>query len=578
MRRGVRWAGRLPFTRTRRARAEASESRADQLLAATFDESPVATLRAHREGDRVGRILDANPAAGRILGRSPRRLEGSQLHRLLAGHERLPVFDEPRTVDVRVKGSNRWLSATVTALSSAAGDDVALVVLVDVTQRRTDDEQLSRAAHHDVLTGLMNRDELLRRMAALQPETPKEHVALMFLDLDGFKAVNDAHGHHIGDELLVAVARRIRRAIRPGDFVGRIGGDEFVIVCPHLEEPSVARALAERVRATLDEPVSIEGLELRISMSVGIAESLAESIDGPQLLRQADMAMYRAKEAGRNAIRFYAPQMDVDALVAERTGQELRYALDDEGLVLHFHPIVEIATGRVQYVEALVRIRSRSGFLLHPGTFMPVAARRGLLDRLGGKALHQALAQRARWVSEGLVVPVALNLTSGLLPSPAMAEGVARIVAREGHEPGAVMIEVGEAIVGAAPEAAVQGFALLRAAGIGTVLDHFGAGGSLLGVLRNLPVDRVKLDRLLVGRMTHSTADRAIVGAVVEVCHALGIRVVAEGVERPEQVAELARLGCDEAQGFFICQTGPADALDLPNLRWEAGTLSRLWQ
>lgn len=576
--RAGRLARRFTFPRTGTAPAAAGEPRDDQLRVAAFDESPVATLRVRREGDRIGRILDANPAAGRLLGRSPRRLEGSHLHRLLAGHERLTVRREPHAVEVRVKGSNRWLSATVSELSSAAGEDMALIVLVDVTQRRTDVEQLSRAAHHDVLTGLMNRDELLRQLAGLQAEAPDEHVALMFLDLDGFKAINDAHGHHVGDELLVAVARRIRRAIRPGDFVGRIGGDEFVVVCPHLEDPAVARPLAERVRATIDEPVSVEGMKLRISMSVGIAAAPAGSIDGPQLLRQADMAMYRAKEAGRNAIRFHAPQMDADALAAERTGEELRYALDDEGLVLHFQPIVEIATGRLMYVEALVRIRSRAGFLLHPAAFLPVAVRRGLLDRLGAKSLRQALAQRARWREAGLVVPVALNMTTGLLPSPALAEGVARIVAREGHEPGAVTIEVAEALAAAEPEAAVEAFALLRAAGIGTVLDHFGAGGSQLGLLRNLAVDRVKVDRSLVGRMTHSVADRAIVSAVVEVCHKLGIHVVAEGVETPEQVAELARLGCDEAQGFFICQTGPADALDLPSVRWEAGTLSRLWE
>ncbi len=576
---GRRW--RLPrdraAIRSSRPGEDAARDR-EELLVAVFDESPVAVLRVTRRGDLAHQIVDANAAAGRLLGLPPDRLVGAALHDFLVGRDRLVVGGDLTRTEVRVGrdgGQFRWVSATVKALSSSAGDDLALVVMQDVTERKQAEEQLNRAARHDALTGLINRDELLRRIADLGPPTSRHHVAVIFLDLDGFKVVNDTRGHHVGDELLVAVARRIRAAIRPGDFVGRIGGDEFVVVCPRLEDPRMAKPVAERVRATLDEPVSVEGREHRISMSLGIASARADLVNGPELLRQADMAMYRAKESGRNAIRYYSPAMDAELLAAERIREELRLALAGDGLVLHFQPVVELATGRLSYVEALVRLRDTDGALMYPGDFLPVAGRSGFMAQVGERVLRLALAQRAAWRQQGLDVPIGLNLAESDLFSTSFATEVLRTIHDSGDIASGVVLEMGEVGLLDATGPVQLTLRRLRAAGVGLAIDHFGTGQSSLGALRYLGVDRVKIDRSFVNSVVQSEGDRAIVQAAISVAHALGQRVVAEGVETPHQLELLANLGCDDAQGFLLCPAGPPDSLRLERGSWDVLSLLR---
>lgn len=274
------------------------------LLAAVFDESPIALLRTAVRGDRVDAVIEANPAAQRLLGRSG--LTGRQLRDLVVSDSPLAVGPQPTHHIVSVgDGSGqvvRWLDATVAALSPAAspeGRPAALVVLQDVTRGRAEYLRLDRAARHDPLTGLLNRDELARGLAALDPASAGPVVAVIFLDIDRFKRVNDSRGHQVGDEVLVAVSRRIRAAIRPQDTLARLGGDEFVVVCPGLAEASDARAIAERVRAILAQPVSVGGHTLRITASVGVATSPSDAFDPARLLGAADAAMYRSKPGGR---------------------------------------------------------------------------------------------------------------------------------------------------------------------------------------------------------------------------------------------------------------------------------------
>lgn len=274
------------------------------LLAAVFDESPIATLRTAVRGDRVGVILEANPAAQRLLGRSG--LAGRELSDLIVSDSALAVGAQPTHHIVSVRDGPgrglRWLDVTVAALSPLAspeGGPAALVVLRDVTQGRAEYLRLDRAARRDPLTGLVNRDELVRGLAALDPASAGPVVAVIFCDLDRFKRVNDSRGHQVGDEVLVAVSRRIRAAIRPQDTLARLGGDEFVVACPGLAEAPDARAIAERVRATLAQPVSAGGHTLRITASVGVATSPADEVDPVRLLGAADAAMYREKQEGR---------------------------------------------------------------------------------------------------------------------------------------------------------------------------------------------------------------------------------------------------------------------------------------
>ncbi|MCU0282478.1 MAG: EAL domain-containing protein [Candidatus Nanopelagicales bacterium] len=575
------------------------------LLRAAFDESPIALLRCTVTDGAAGVIREANPAAAALLGRPLEALPGLDVATLLPGldlvlpaqaHEDVGGWPQARVLAAGAEhwAEPRWIAASVRALSPAASGapDVAaaLVVLHDVTEHRRAEQHLDRAARHDPLTGLINRAELLRRLGAVDASTDGPVIAVVFLDLDGFKLVNDTRGHQVGDELLVAVARRIRAAIRPEDALARIGGDEFVVICPRLEQAQDARAVAERVRATLDQPLSVEGRSHRISMSVGIATAAADAVDPTDLLRQADMAMYRAKDAGRNTVRIHSADMDAELVAAELVREALQAALAPEaqpptpgaagdpavaGLLLHYQPIVAIGTGRLAYIEALARLRLPDGTLVFPSQFLPVATRAGLTGRLSETVLRQALAERARWRDEGVDVPVGLNLAPGQVFSASFAGDALRMIADAGDRPSNVVFEMGEFGLLEATGPAQLTLRRLRASGIGLAIDHFGTGYSSLGALRFLGPNRVKIDRSFVASIPASPADRAIVTAAISAAHALGQRVVAEGVETHEQLAVLAELGCDEAQGFLVAHVLPAEHLALAAARWAPGTLER---
>ncbi|HYN57129.1 MAG TPA: EAL domain-containing protein [Motilibacterales bacterium] len=563
------------------------------LLHAVFDESPVAILRVSRPDGRLGAVLDANPAAVALLCDPPRSVLGTPLEVLLPGVSRAwgERTSEGSAAAIRVTTQDgtddRWVAVSISPLSGAGpdGHPLALVILHDVTEQWTTRARLDREARQDPLTGLINRSELLRQLAALDQDSGGPHVGVIFLDLDGFKAVNDTRGHQVGDELLVAVARRIRSAVRPEDSLARIGGDEFVVLCPKLADAQHVRNVAERVRATLDQPVSVEGRSHRITMSVGIALASPDDIDPANLLRQADMAMYRAKDAGRNTVRLHSADMDEELLAAERIREALDGALasvrhadtdgGSAGLVLHYQPIVEIASGRLAYVEALARLQLTDGELVYPSQFLPVAARAGLNGALSEHVLREALRQRARWRIEGVDVPVGLNLARGQVYSASFAGDALRIIAEGSDVPGSVVFEMGEFGLLEATGPAQLTLRRLRASGIGLAIDHFGTGYSSLGALRFLGPHRVKIDRSFVASITASTPDRAIVAAAISAAHALGQRVVAEGVETRQQLEVLAGLGCDEAQGYLIAQVLRPQELGLATLAWTPTTLER---
>lgn len=603
-------------------------------------------LRARAVDGRAGVVIEANDAALELLGLPAERVVGVEVQALLGvallvGGPGMQVPGQPvdggavqggpvpggpaddgAVDDAAVAGGpveggvveggvRRWLAISATPMpvherpggrgsgsEAGQGDEPegeVLVVLHDITQHKAVEERLDRAARRDPLTGLINRAELVRLLASLDATRDGPHVAVVFLDLDGFKLVNDWRGHQVGDELLVAVARRIRAAVRPEDSLARIGGDEFVVVCPRLADPADAPAIAERIRATLDTPVSIEGRAHRISMSLGIAVARAESISPPELLRQADMAMYRAKDSGRNTIRIHSAEMDAELVAQELVREALGVALSREdhsppgasragagpagaqpGLVLHYQPIVEVESGRLAYVEALARLRDTEGSLVYPSAFLPVAARAGLNGALSEHVLRQALQQRARWRAQGVDVPMGLNLTRGQVFSGSFAGDALRIIREERDVPSSVVFEMGEFGLLEATGPAQLTLRRLRTSGIGLAIDHFGTGYSSLGALRFLGPHRVKIDRSFVSSIPSSSADRAIVTAAISAAHALGQRVVAEGVETHQQLEVLAELGCDEAQGYLVAQVLPAAELELASVRWEPGTLRRV--
>ncbi|MCU0262430.1 MAG: EAL domain-containing protein [Candidatus Nanopelagicales bacterium] len=560
------------------------------LLRSVFDESPIAILRVARPPGGPGIVLDANPAAAALLDRPLRDVLGCPLDDLIPGVDSVTASltspGRPIRLPVLEGSGDRWAAVSISPLSAsdAAGHPLQLVILHDVTDQWTTRARLDRQAREDPLTGLINRGELLRQIAEVTDESGGPHVAIIFVDLDGFKMVNDTRGHQVGDELLIAVARRIRAAVRPEDSLARIGGDEFVVLCPRLAEPQEVQSIAERVRATLDQPVTVEGRSHRISMSVGIALARADAIDPADLLRQADMAMYRAKDAGRNTVRVHSVEMDEELETAERIRESLGVALEVEaaadgetaGLVLHYQPIVEIATGRVAYVEALARLRLSGGGLVYPSQFLPVAARAGLNGALSEQVLRRALGQRSLWRHEGVDVPVGLNLARGQVNSASFAADALRIIAEQSDVPAGVVFEMGEFGLLEATGPAQLTLRRLRASGIGLAIDHFGTGYSSLGALRFLGPHRVKIDRSFVSSITASSADRAIVAAAVSAAHALGQKVVAEGVESRQQLDVLRELGCDEAQGYLIAQVLEPGALGLATVHWRPVTLERI--
>ena len=560
------------------------------LLRDVFDLSPVAILRVAHVDEHLGEVLDANPAAGRLLGVASHELIGRPLSELVpevaARGENGPGASQSAVPIPSDDGTVRWIAVSITPLPAPEpdADPRALVILHDVTEQWTARDQLDRRARHDPLTGLINRAELLNQLGSVDPVSGGPLVGVIYLDLDGFKLVNDTRGHQVGDELLVAVARRIRAVLRPEDSLARIGGDEFVILSTRVADPQDLSAVAERVRSTLDEPVSVEGRAHRISMSVGIALAPAQQLDADNLLRQADMAMYRAKDAGRNTVRVHSVEMDQELATAELIREALGVALavdppdggsPDAGLVLHYQPIVDIGSGRLAYVEALARLSVSDGTLVYPSQFLPVAARAGLNGALSEQVLRAALEQRARWRDVGIDVPVGLNLARGQVYSASFAGDALRLIAEHGDTPHGVVFEMGEFGLLEPTGPAQLTLRRLRQSGIGLAIDHFGTGYSSLGALRFLGPHRVKIDRSFVASITDSQADRGIVTAAVSAAHALGQRVVAEGVETVEQLEVLSGLGCDEAQGFLVAHVLPADELDLASTSWAPGTLAR---
>ncbi len=562
-------------------------------------QSPVATLIVDLDVDGgPGVVRAANAAAACLLGGAGAQdcddVIGVRVAALLPPSAMLVLRSATGATVVSVPATAppgvRWLAASMTPLADPGvdGSPRALLHVHDVTDHWAIRTRLDREAREDPLTGLFNRAELLRQLAALDPRVDGPNVAVVFLDLDGFKLVNDTRGHLIGDELLVAVARRIDAVLRPEDRLARLGGDEFVILCLQVADVHAAQAIAERVRATLDQPLALGGRSHRITMSVGVALSDVTEIEPVDLLRAADMAMYRAKDAGRNTVRLHSVDMDAELLAAEQTRESLLVALgeaadsdvsmpgDPARMVMHFQPIVEIATGRLAYVEALSRLQSSTGVLLRPAQFLAIAARAGLNAALSERVLGQALDQRARWCALGVDVPVGINLTRGQVGSATFADDALRIIAERGDSPDSVVLEMDEFGLLEATGPAQLTLRRLRACGIGLAIDHFGTGYSSLGALRFLGPHRVKIDRAFVASITDSAADRAIVTAAISAAHALGQRVVASGVETSEQLDVLAGLGCDEAQGYLISRVRPGPELALETLAWGPGTLVRV--
>jgi diguanylate cyclase (GGDEF)-like protein len=457
------------------------------------------------------------------------------------------------------------LQATMAVgLLSALLVGLAYALLRHVPQRMLDQamQRVTHLATHDALTGLPNRalfmDRLGLALAAVRRD-PAASVALLCLDLDRFKDVNDTLGHAMGDELLRQVAQRLRAELRDTDTLARLGGDEFAVIQPRLNHPHAAEILAGRLTAAIEPPFDLGGHQVRVGVSVGVAIAAGRAYDAPEaLLSDADTALYAAKREGRGTFRFFAEAMNVALRERRALEADLRAALERGEFELFFQPQVALDTGALTGVEALLRWHHPERGFVTPDRFIPLAEEIGLLPAIGAWVLREACANAMRW--EG--VRIAVNVSAHQIHAGGFETLVARALAQSGLPPGRLEIEITEGVLLTQTEATIATLEQIRALGVSIAMDDFGTGYSSLGYLQRFRFDKLKIDRSFVASLDTDPSASAIVDAVLGITRALGVKANAEGVETAEQARMLTERGCEEAQGWLFGRPVPAAQID----------------
>jgi diguanylate cyclase (GGDEF)-like protein len=425
----------------------------------------------------------------------------------------------------------------------------------DITQRKETEARILYTATHDHLTGLPNRNLLHDRLdtALRHARRRRERVAVMFLDLDHFKVINDSLGHPAGDAVLVAVAERLRAAVRGADTVARMGGDEFIVLLRDVRGPEDAVAVGEKLVRAVARPVQAMGHELHPGLSVGISLFPEHGDGADMLLKHADTALYEAKSAGRNRVRLFAPAMSDTSYQRMLLENRLRRALERQEFFLVYQPQFALGSGGLQGFEALVRWRNPELGLVGPARFVPIAEESGMITELGMWVARTALAESRRW-SHLMPTPVrlGLNVSPRQLHDPGLARQLRGLIDEIGAEPTTIELELTERVLMAESETVRQLIAELDAMGVALVLDDFGTGYSSLSYLKRYPISRIKVDRSFVADMEGSENDARLVRAMIGMAHGLGIGVTAEGIETAAQASALLGYGCDEGQGYLL--------------------------
>lgn len=428
----------------------------------------------------------------------------------------------------------------------------------DVTAWRQADARMARLASHDSLTDLPNRSLLRERLQALIDGSQHGRAgALLCLDLDRFKAVNDSLGHPSGDLLLVQVTERLQQLVRTTDTVARLGGDEFAILLDHIRAPEHVAELAERLVQAIEQPFDLNGQGANIGVSVGIALVPQDGDTAPDLIKRADLALYEAKAAGRNRYRFFELAMDTQAQSRRELEIDLRRALKDEAFEIHYQPLMDVGAGQVSGFEALLRWRDPHRGSVSPGVFIPMAEELGLIVPLGDWVLRRACREAATWPDP---VRLAINVSARQFQlGDSLVRSVSEALAASGLPARRLELEITETVLMADNAATLQTLYRLRDLGVHIVMDDFGIGYSSLAYLRSFPFDKVKIDKSFVQEIGQRQDAVAIIRAVSTLCTSLGITSTAEGVETPEQFSRIAEEACTQAQGFLFSRAVPAD-------------------
>ena len=439
-------------------------------------------------------------------------------------------------------------------------------------QRQWLDHQrkISRLARRDALTGLPNRVHLQRLLPRLLARAAREHsrLALLNLDLDHFKNVNDSLGHGIGDKLLTTVAERLRMSTATHDIVVRMGGDEFVVIATMLPDSAVVDSIAERVRAALSKPIEIDGVTLSVAPSIGISVYPQDGSDPEQLLKHADIALHTAKDRGRGNHQFYTPEMNVRLRERVELERALRQALDNEELTVEYQPCFDLQTLRTVSLEALIRWPTASGEFIPPSRFIPIAEQSNLITEVGDYVLRRVCQQLGEWQRQRVpLVPISVNISVRQFETTPLASRVGALAQELGIDASLVHFEITESAAMQNSQQQLGALQALRNLGSRILIDDFGTGYSSLSYLKHLPIDTLKIDRAFVRDMVGNANDAAIVRAIVAVAKSLGLMLVAEGIESEEQLEGLRKLGCECGQGFLV--SPPLSAEACRNILWQ---------
>ena len=548
---------------TDRWRAEATVRQSEERMR-KFTEATDEAIVFHRDGV----ITDGNEALTRLTGYSLAEVLGRSIFNFISPEWRAVAYEytrggreHPYEVTIRHKDGHTIPVEVVGKTMPQLHADYRIVVVRDITARKEAQERETFLALHDTLTQLPNRRSLMEQLgkALSMARRRKSQVAVLFINLDHFKTVNDSLGHHAGDQLLRDVAERLRQGVRDTDLVARLSGDEFAAVLTDIASPADAAKVADKLLEAMRGVFTVDQLPVTMSPSIGISMFPDDDATAEGLLRCADTAMYHAKDSGRGNRQFYQPGMDARAKDVLQQERLLREAIAEGAFVLHYQPQIRLEDGSLQGFEALVRWRHPERGLVGPNEFITFSESRGLITPIGRWVMHEACRQLKAWQDEGLaMVPVAVNLSALEFRQRDVAGELAAVLHTTGLKPRFLEIELTESVLMHHTGQVLETLQAIKTLGVGVAIDDFGTGYSSLAYLKRYPIDKLKIDRSFVTDTPQNTDDVAIVTAIIQMGRSLQLQTIAEGVETPAQMDLLRRLGCDLIQGHAI--SPPMDA------------------